>query len=75
MGQHRIEQIVKRGVERMAFNKVSERLDMVNLAERNLIQLIECLYDLAKENKTYPTLDDDVFDTALLDSYPLWPFC
>ena len=74
-GEHRIEQIIRHGIERMVVNKASERQDMVNLAERNLVLLMECLCDLAKENKTYPTLDDEVFDTALLDSYPLWPFC
>ena len=74
-GEHRVEQIVRRGVERMAINKATERLDLVNLAERNLVLLMECLCDLAKENKTYPTLDDEVFDTALLESYPLWPYC
>ena len=72
--EHRIEQIIQHGIERMASNNASKRMDKVYMAERNLQHLIDYLCDFAKDLGTFPTMEEEGIETALLDHHPLWPF-
>ena len=72
--EHRIEQMIQHGVETMVSNNADKRMDKVYLAERNLQHLIDYLCDFAKELGTYPTLEEDGIETALLEHHALWPF-
>jgi len=73
-GLSRIEKIIDQGVERMGLDDVTESLEKIYVAEENLKRLLDFFCDHAKTLGTYPFIDDDAFDTALADCYPLWPY-
>ena len=72
---HRMQHIVGMGVERMSLVHATEMQDKVNLAENNIKHLVEYLADKAKDYGSYPAIKDSVFDTAMSECYPLWPYC
>jgi len=73
--EERVEHMVSVGVERMSVAKVTEQNDKIFLAERNIKRLVEYLSNQAKSYGTYPEIEQAVFDTAIAECYPLWPYC
>lgn len=72
--EHRLEQIIQHGIERMVTNNANKRMDKVYLAERNLQHLVDYLCDFAKDLGTYPGLEENEIEVALLERHPMWPF-
>jgi hypothetical protein len=73
-GMSRIEKIIDQGVERMGLDGVTDSIEKIYVAEKNLTHFLEYFCNYAKTLGSYPFLDDNAFDSALADCYPLWPF-
>jgi len=73
--EERVENMISVGVERMSIAKVTEQNDKIYLAERNIKRLVEYISNQAKSYGTYPEIEESVFDIAISECYPLWPYC
>ena len=73
--EQRIEKFIDRGVLRMSFGNVIEQDEKVNLAKRNLEQLIDYMGNMARDQGTHPSLQEHAFNEVMVKSYPLWPYC
>lgn len=72
--EYQIEKLVGHGVERMRINNAVDQIGKVIQAEQNLRKLVDYFCNYAKDVGTYPVLNDDAFDSALISCPPLWPF-
>lgn len=71
----RIEWMVGNGLTRMERERVLEREGQLDLAERNLVKLLDRLRDLAEAERSYPGADDQQFEEIYKTACPLWPYC
>ncbi len=71
---YQIEKMVGQGVERMRINNAVDQVGKVIQAEQNLRRLIDYFCTCSKDVGTYPTLDDNAFNSALIACPPLWPY-
>ena len=72
--EYQIEKIVGQGVQRMRINNAVDQVGKVIQAEQNLRRLIDYFCTYSKDVGTYPTLDDDAFNSALVACPLLWPY-
>ena len=72
--EYQLEKIVGQGVERMRINNAVDQIGKVMQAEQNLRRLIDYFCNYSKDVGTYPTLDDDAFNSALITCPLLWPY-
>ncbi len=72
--EYQFEKIVGQGVERMRTSNVVDNMGKVIQAEQNLRRLIDYFCNYSQEAGSYPTLDNEAFDSALRDCPPHWPF-
>ncbi len=72
--EYQFEKLVGQGVERMRINNAVDQVSKVIQAESNLRHLIDYFCNYSKDVGTYPVLNDDAFDSALISCPPLWPY-
>jgi hypothetical protein len=73
--EQRGEHMIRVGVELMSIANVTEVAAKINLADENIKRLVEYLSDHAKTYGSYPEMEDIMFDSAIAECYPLWPYC
>jgi hypothetical protein len=69
-----IEQLVNNGVQRMRLDKADQHAGHVMQAELNLKALIRYLGEYARDEGSFPKLNDASFDAALSRCPTFWPF-
>lgn len=69
-----IEQMIGNGIKRMKVNNTIDHAGYALQAERNLKALIKYFADYAKNQGTFPNLNEKDFDTAMHTCPILWPF-
>ena len=72
--EYQFEKLVGQGVERMRINNAVDQVNKIIQAEQNVRHLINYFCDYSKQVGTFPVLNDDAFDSALISCPPLWPY-
>jgi len=70
-----IEQLVRRGIDRMRTGRVLDHAGHVIQAERNVKLLIKYFCDFARDAGTFPRLSNADFQKALIACPTIWPYC
>jgi len=65
---------ISQGVDKMIESELRDDTQK-DLAERNLLRLIEAMVTEAGKRKLYESLDYKTFSEARMSICPLWPFC
>ena len=72
--EQRLEAVIEHGLEVMQLNRATENPSSVILAEQNLRHLLEYLTEYAKDHKTFPTMTQQCFDSAITECNRMWPY-
>ena len=70
----KIEQLVGHGIQRMKASNAIDNAGFAMRAETNMKSLIKYLGDYAREEGTFPDLNDSMFDAAMLACPTYWPY-
>ena len=73
--QQQMDQLIKNGVARMKIQHALEREEQVRLAEDNLRRCLDRLSRLAQDEGTFPLVNEQIFDKAIKELCPFWPYC
>lgn len=69
-----MEKMITNGISRLESQRVLEKEEQLWFAEQNLSKYISNLSNNAQEAGTYPISDENIFDTTIKSTGPLWPF-